>query len=146
MTTAANISVQRCPELVNLNFDRMTSATGILLDTTNADLSGFDALTTITNDLVLVRTRTARNLAGFASLTSMDSLVITDNPALMDLGLTALTTLVGSRSEISRNPMLPTCQAEALRDRLARPIEINSNNDAGTCLVGLRSAPNRSPE
>lgn len=140
VTTAANISIQRCPALATVSFDRLPSATGILFDTTNTDLSqGFDALTTITNDLVLVRTRTAQNLAAFANLTRVDNLTITDNPALLDLGLTALTTLTGVRSTIAMNPMLPTCQAEALRDRLGRPIEIVGNNDAGTCLIGSRS-------
>lgn len=76
------------------------------------------------------------DLSGLAGLQEVASLTVAHNPALRNLGMEALVSTT-EFFDVRSNPLLPTCQAQRLADRVhtgAPPSRlIDGNDDQATC-------------
>lgn len=100
----------------------------------NTTFTFSNSLQTITGGLSVVGVG-GTSLLSFPGIQSLDSLAISSNADLTALNFPSLTN-VTTQFAIQSNPLLPTCQAQNLRDQLDIPpttIIISGNNDAGTC-------------
>lgn len=129
-----DLRIEGDPLLATLRFDQLATARAITL-TGVADVNGFPALSAVTAVLVAGDTG-ASTLSTFGALQSVGYLGVYRNQALTRLGLSALTTVTGTGDGfgvVTNNPMLPTCEAVALANRVMREFQIFGNDDAGTC-------------
>ena len=109
------------------------------------DLSALGRLESTSGDFRIISLSRLADLSGLGSyLVVGGDLEIDDNYTLtslagLDLDMRASDEPpVGGSLVITNNPSLPTCEAEALRDRLVASgwegaVEIHGNDDAGTC-------------
>jgi hypothetical protein len=138
-TVSGHLYIQFCPALTNLHgLEHLTQVGGELMlddDARLTDLSGLDPLVSvgdlfITNNAALVTN-------GFPHLTTTTSgFYVHANPQLTSLGLAALANAKGGT--VTDNPLLPTCEATGLRDRLvangaSSAAFMISGNGTGTC-------------
>jgi hypothetical protein len=103
------------------------------------NLSGLDNLVSVGGGLYIIDNYPAlENLTGLNKLTSVNkSLQIYGNEKLINLDALANLTFANS-IDIYSNTVLPTCEANELRDRFIAggwqgTVNIHDNNDAGTC-------------
>jgi hypothetical protein len=115
----------------------VVSITGNL--TINVDglsTASLPALTTVQGTLSVVGGRTLTSISLPALTAVQGDVNISFGQALTSISLPALTT-VGGFLQVRNNPLLPTCQAEALAAQLSAPppggVIISGNNDAGVC-------------
>jgi hypothetical protein len=104
---------------------------------TNVDgLSGLSGA--VGGGLMLVRNRSLTDLDGLRNVTGVGGLYVDSNPALENLrGLAALAA-VGGAFEVVDNTVLPTCEAEWLRDNVGAAnigfdVTISGNDDTRAC-------------
>ncbi len=104
------------------------------------DLDGFSSLRTVGGYLQIMDDPALSHIDGLSGLTAIGGdLLILSHDELADIsGLSSLETLSGANLIITQNPRLPTCQAQALADRLqaagyAGTVIIAHNDDAAVC-------------
>ena len=131
------VGLARCGALADVDFLAGAPALATLgLQSMPAlhDLGALDSLA-LTNQLSVVDTGvTAIHMPNISALAY--SLRVSSNPSLVTLDLPALTSLGPIEQAITDNPMLPTCQAQAIKDRVTvmggNPFVI-SGNGSGSC-------------
>ena len=99
------------------------------------DLRALGALQRITDGLSVTGNDALSSLAGLEQLSQVASLGVSDNAHLTSL--TALQSLTAAPTlRIMDNPLLPTCQAQGLADRLGdepQAVSVSGNLAGGTC-------------
>src|SRR5690606_21947548 len=94
------------------------------------ELAAFDEVWRVGGDFDLIENYTLASISGFDDLESIGgNLNLTGNEQLQSLGLDDLEDLGGDSLRIQYNAALPTCEAEALLERL------QASGFAGTATI-----------
>lgn len=161
VSVRGNLSVHGASSLTNVNLKTLREVNGSLNFILNAALTTVDIpqlesvgeklwiiynsslpsfellnLTSVNGDMNFSSNDILANISLPILTTIEGSLTIGDNNELGGLGLDALTRVTGDYVRIGLNPILPTCQAEAVVSRLVGftgEVYIGANNDAGVC-------------
>ena len=143
-TLGGALNVADNPSLVSLQgLDSLTSVGGAANIDGNASLrslDGLQSLASVGGYLQVMDNASMDSLDGLRSLTTVGGdLLILSNDSLSSIeALSDLETVTGESIIITSNPMLPTCQAQALADRLTSAgfdgtVIIAHNDDTATC-------------
>lgn len=134
-----SVTLEANPSLVDLGALSNVASCGILQIADNAILTDLSPLSNVTQAerLVVEDNPALRDLDGFQQVTILNELRVERNATLSSLqgldGLTAVT----DRFFITENPVLPTCEAERLRDHIGIAnigyASIADNDDTGVC-------------
>ena len=133
----ADFEISSDEEIINLDGCSHVVGSLSITGTTLQEFTGLDRLQKITSNLVIKDNASLLNLDGITNLVSVEN-------ALEIEGNTALESLVGLNNvlevdylTVKNNPVLPTCQAEELRDLLGEEtllgIVIYGNDDTAIC-------------
>lgn len=138
------LNVTDNPSLVSLEgLDSLTTVGGAANIDGNGSLQSLDGLQSLSSVggyLQVMDNASMDSLDGLRSLTTVEGdLLILSNDSLSSIeALSSLDTVTGGSIIITSNPMLPTCQAQALADRLTADgfdgtVLIAHNDDTATC-------------
>ena len=146
-TVGGPVSIRSNAAFTSLEgLNNLTTAGGLLVSTPAVvSLNGLSSLSSIEGDLTIQQTRELTSLAGLGELASVAGDITIGrasesgctspecgNRALTDLALGNLSSL-GGGLRIDDNPALPTCQTEALAERLGVVCDCSENNDDTPC-------------
>ncbi|WP_437803792.1 hypothetical protein [Sorangium sp. So ce693] len=101
-----------------------------------SDLVGLEMIEAATRTIYIIDNGRLVSLSGLDNLTSVPSLLVTQNPALTDIAALGSLDTVVQRLSITDNTSLPSCQAWDIAGQIepgTATLEVRGNYPGGTC-------------